>query len=190
MKGDLGEKRDYEYNFSLRGKNPEGPFQFSRALKDLFGLRMLNEDWLLSFNPCNDIWLILHDKILQRQKLMPNPNHSFLGHEIFKQQSQQPGVPPPSQGLLRTFGDICDPRGVIKVATDDVDQRAGWLDIWLVWKQHCFILGAIQNYIHRQGRGGFKNFPIWQTKSRGNVNEGGGLCQKSKKLKYNKWMPP
>ena len=47
---------------------------------------------------------------------MPNPNHWVLKHEIFTRHSQ---VCPP-QGLLRTFGDICDTRDVIQVAAEDV----------------------------------------------------------------------
>ena len=47
---------------------------------------------------------------------MPNPNHSVLGHEIFTQHSQVS----PTQGLLRTLGDICDALDVIQVAADDV----------------------------------------------------------------------
>ena len=47
---------------------------------------------------------------------MLNQNRSVLGHEIFAQHSQ---VSCP-QGLLRTFGDICDALDVIQVAADDV----------------------------------------------------------------------
>ena len=59
---------------------------------------------------------------------MLNPNHCVLGHEIFTQHSQ---VSSP-QGLLRTFSDICDALDVIQVSANDVLERAGWLDIWLV----------------------------------------------------------
>ena len=47
---------------------------------------------------------------------MPNPNHRVLRHEIFAQHSRMS----PSQGLLRTFGDICDALDVIQVAADRI----------------------------------------------------------------------
>ena len=59
--------------------------------------------------------------------MMPNPNRSVLGHEIFAQHSQ---VSSP-QGLLRTFGDIYDALDVIQVAADDVldpHAQVGWFE--------------------------------------------------------------
>ena len=47
---------------------------------------------------------------------MLNPNHCVLGLEIFTKHSQGSFL----EGLLRTFGDICDALDVIQVSANDV----------------------------------------------------------------------
>ena len=82
------------------------------------------------------------------QKLMPNPNRSVLGHEIFSQHSQ---VSSP-QGLLRTFGDICDTLDVIQVAADDVLNPLCRLVVYRFGlKTALFLLRYQVNWIHKKG---------------------------------------
>ena len=79
---------------------------------------------------------------------MLDPNHSVFGLEIFTQHSQGSLL----QGLLRTFGDICDTLDVIQVAADDVLDPARRLVGYMVGlKTALFHLRYQGNWIHKRG---------------------------------------
>ena len=79
---------------------------------------------------------------------MLNPNHSVLGLEIFTQHSQESLL----QGLLRTFGDICDTLDVIQVAAEDVLDPARRLVGYMVGlKTALFHLKYQVNWVHKKG---------------------------------------
>ena len=79
---------------------------------------------------------------------MPNPNHRVLRHEIFAQHSRMS----PSQGLLRTFGDICDALDVIQVSANDVLDPARRLVRYMVGlKIVLFHLRYQGDCIHNRG---------------------------------------
>ena len=79
---------------------------------------------------------------------MLDPNHSVLRHEMFTKHSQ---VSPP-QGLLRTFGDICDTLDVIQVSTDDVlNPSRRLVGYRFGLKTALFLLRYQVNWIHKKG---------------------------------------